>query len=93
MKKLISKHTLTLEAAKLLIGFAIHKANELGVSGAIVTTDRPAMRTLDSVIRQNLRRVIHQVFFNYHTKTMYNEINYNLKEMHYNIVSLFVDLH
>jgi glc operon protein GlcG len=39
MKKLISKHTLTLEAAKLLIGFAIQKANELEVGGAIAVVD------------------------------------------------------
>ena len=39
MQKLISKHTLTLEAAKTLIDFAILKANELGVGGAIAVVD------------------------------------------------------
>jgi len=39
MQKLIQKHTLTLEAAKSLIGFAIHKAKELGVGGAIAVVD------------------------------------------------------
>lgn len=39
MQKLIQKHTLTLEAAKSLIGFAILKARELGVGGAIAVVD------------------------------------------------------
>lgn len=39
MQKLIQKHTLTLEAAKSLINFAILKANELGVGGAIAVVD------------------------------------------------------
>jgi len=39
MQKLIQKHTLTLEAAKSLIGFAILKAKELGVGGAIAVVD------------------------------------------------------
>ena len=39
MQKLIQKHTLTLEAAKSLIGFAILKACELGVGGAIAVVD------------------------------------------------------
>ncbi len=39
MKKLIQKHTLTLEAAKLLIDFAKLKASELGVGGAIAVVD------------------------------------------------------
>lgn len=39
MQKLIQKHTLTLEAAKSLIAFAILKAKELGVGGAIAVVD------------------------------------------------------
>ena len=39
MQKLIQKHTLTLEAAKSLIAFAILKAHELGVGGAIAVVD------------------------------------------------------
>jgi len=39
MQKLIKKHTLTLEAAKILIEFAILKANELGVGGAVAVVD------------------------------------------------------
>jgi len=39
MQKLIAKHTLTLEAAKTLVNFAILKANELGVGGAIAVVD------------------------------------------------------
>jgi glc operon protein GlcG len=39
MQKLIQKHTLTLEAAKSLISFAINKAKELGVGGAIAVAD------------------------------------------------------
>jgi glc operon protein GlcG len=39
MQKLVQKHTLTLEAAKSLIGFAILKAQELGVGGAIAVVD------------------------------------------------------
>jgi len=39
MQKLIQKHTLTLEAGKSLIGFAILKAKELGVGGAIAVVD------------------------------------------------------
>ena len=39
MQKLIQKHTLTLEAAKCLIAFAILKAKELGVGGAIAVVD------------------------------------------------------
>jgi glc operon protein GlcG len=39
MQKLIQKHTLTLEAAKSLISFAINKAKELGVGGAIAVVD------------------------------------------------------
>jgi len=39
MQKLIQKHTLTLEAAKSLIGFAIIKASELGVGSAIAVVD------------------------------------------------------
>ena len=39
MTKLITKHSLTLESAKILIGFAIHKASELGVGGAIAVVD------------------------------------------------------
>ena len=39
MQKLIEKHTLTLEAAKSLIAFAILKAHELGVGGAIAVVD------------------------------------------------------
>ena len=39
MQKLIQKNTLTLEAAKNLIAFAILKANELGVGGAIAVVD------------------------------------------------------
>jgi len=39
MQKLIQKHTLTLEAAKNLITFAILKAKELGVGGAIAVVD------------------------------------------------------
>jgi glc operon protein GlcG len=39
MQKLIQKHTLTLEAAKSLIGFSILKAKELGVGGAIAVVD------------------------------------------------------
>lgn len=36
---LIQKHTLTLEAAKSMIAFAILKAQELGVGGAIAIVD------------------------------------------------------
>lgn len=39
MQKLTQKHTLTLEAAKSLIAFAILKAKELGVGGAIAVVD------------------------------------------------------
>ncbi len=39
MQKLIQKHTLTLEATKSLIAFAILKAKELGVGGAIAVVD------------------------------------------------------
>jgi len=39
MQKLIQKHTLTLEAAKSLIAFAILKTKELGVGGAIAVVD------------------------------------------------------
>lgn len=39
MRMLIQKHTLTLEAAKSLIDYAIHKANALGVGGAIAVVD------------------------------------------------------
>jgi glc operon protein GlcG len=39
MQKLIQKHTLTLEAAKSLISFAISKAKEIGVGGAIAVAD------------------------------------------------------
>jgi len=39
MQKLIQKHTLTVEAAKSLIGFAIIKASELGVGSAIAVVD------------------------------------------------------
>ncbi len=39
MQKLISKHTLTLEAAKTLIDFAILKAKEFGVGGAVAVVD------------------------------------------------------
>ena len=39
MITLIQKHMLTLEAAKMLIDFAIHKATELGVGGAIAVVD------------------------------------------------------
>jgi len=39
MQKLIQKHTLTLEAAKSLIAFAILKAKVLGVGGAIAVVD------------------------------------------------------
>lgn len=39
MQKLIQKHTLTLEAAKSLIAFAIQKAKALGVGGAIAVVD------------------------------------------------------
>jgi hypothetical protein len=39
MQKLIQKHTLTLEAAKSLIAFAILKAKELGVGRAIAVVD------------------------------------------------------
>ena len=39
MQKLIQKHTLTLEAAKSLVAFAILKARELGVGGAIAVVD------------------------------------------------------
>jgi len=39
MQKLIQKHTLTLEAAKSLIAFAILKAKALGVGGAIAVVD------------------------------------------------------
>lgn len=39
MQKLIQKHTLTLEAAKSLIAFAIVKAKALGVGGAIAVVD------------------------------------------------------
>jgi len=37
--KLIIKKTLSLEAAKTLVGFAILKANELGVDGAFAVVD------------------------------------------------------
>lgn len=39
MLKLIQKHTLTLEVAKSLIAFALLKAEELGVGGAIAVVD------------------------------------------------------
>lgn len=39
MRKLIPKHSLSHEAAKTLIGFAILKAKELGVGGAIAVVD------------------------------------------------------
>ena len=39
MQKLIEKHTLTLESAKILTGFAISKAQEIGVGGAIAVVD------------------------------------------------------
>jgi len=39
MQKLIQKHTLSLEAAKSLVAFAIFKAKELGVGGAIAVVD------------------------------------------------------
>jgi glc operon protein GlcG len=39
MQTLILKHTLSLEAAKSLIGFAIVKAKSLGVGGAIAVVD------------------------------------------------------
>jgi uncharacterized protein GlcG (DUF336 family) len=39
MQKLIQKHTLSLEAAKSLIGFAIVKAKSIGVGGAIAVVD------------------------------------------------------
>ena len=39
MAKLITKKTLSLEAAKALVNFAIHKTNELGVGGAIAVVD------------------------------------------------------
>jgi len=39
MQKLIAKHSLSHEAAKTLIGFAILKAEELGVCGAIAVVD------------------------------------------------------
>jgi glc operon protein GlcG len=39
MEMLIQKHTLTLEAAKSLIDFAILKANKIGVGGAIAVVD------------------------------------------------------
>jgi len=39
MPKIIIKHTLSLDAAKTLIDFAILKANELGVGGAIAVVD------------------------------------------------------
>ena len=39
MSNLISKKSLTLEAAKTLIDFAILKANQLGVGGAIAVVD------------------------------------------------------
>ena len=39
MQKLIQKHTLTLDAAKSLIAFAILKAKALGVGGAIAIVD------------------------------------------------------
>jgi uncharacterized protein GlcG (DUF336 family) len=39
MQKLIAKHTLTLDSAKRLIAFAILKAEELGVGGAIAVVD------------------------------------------------------
>jgi glc operon protein GlcG len=39
MPELIAKHTLSLEAAKALIGFAILKAKELGVGGSIAVVD------------------------------------------------------
>jgi glc operon protein GlcG len=39
MQKLIQKQTLTLQAAKSLIAFAINKAKELGVGGAIAVVD------------------------------------------------------
>ncbi|HAQ20305.1 MAG TPA: hypothetical protein DCR40_13900 [Prolixibacteraceae bacterium] len=39
MTKLITKQSLTLESAKELIDFAILKANELGVGGAIAVVD------------------------------------------------------
>ncbi|MFA5329435.1 MAG: heme-binding protein [Prolixibacteraceae bacterium] len=39
MHKLIAKHSLSHEAAKTLIGYAILKAKELGVGGAIAVVD------------------------------------------------------
>jgi glc operon protein GlcG len=39
MTKLITKKSLTLESAKALIGFAMLKAGELGVCGAIAVVD------------------------------------------------------
>lgn len=39
MPKIIIKHTLSLDAAKTLIDFAILKANELGVGGAVAVVD------------------------------------------------------
>ena len=39
MVKLITKKTLSLEAAKTLVDFAIQKANEIGVGGAIAVVD------------------------------------------------------
>lgn len=39
MTKLTTKQSLTLESAKLLIGFAVLKAGELGVGGAIAVVD------------------------------------------------------
>jgi glc operon protein GlcG len=39
MNKLIEKNSLSLEAAKTLVGFAIQKAKELGVGGAIAVVD------------------------------------------------------
>jgi glc operon protein GlcG len=39
MHKLISKKSLSLEAARTLVDFAIAKANELGVGGAIAVVD------------------------------------------------------
>jgi|SRR5659263_261065 len=39
MQKIIAKHTLTLNAAKTLVDFAILKTKELGVGGAIAVVD------------------------------------------------------
>jgi len=39
MQKIIAKHTLTLDAAKTLVDFAILKTKELGVGGAIAVVD------------------------------------------------------